>query len=60
MNQSTYMKVTGVIFLLIAILHLYRAISSLPFVIGDFSIPVAVSWIGVVIAGFLSYRGLKG
>ena len=60
MNQSTYMKVTGIIFLVIAVLHLYRAIASLPVVIGDFSIPVAASWIGVVIAGFLSYRGLKG
>ena len=60
MNQSTYMKVTGIIFLVIAVLHLYRAIYSLPTIIGDFSIPVAASWIGVIIAGFLAYRGLKG
>ena len=60
MNQSTYMKVTGIIFLVIAVLHFYRAISSLPVVIGDFSIPVAVSWIGIVVAGFLAYRGLRG
>ena len=60
MNQSMYMKVTGIIFLVIAVLHFYRAISSLPVVIGDFSIPVAVSWIGIVVAGFLAYRGLRG
>jgi hypothetical protein len=57
MNQSTYMKVAGTIFLVVAVLHLYRAVSSLPIVIGDFSVPVVASWIGVVIAGFLAYRG---
>ncbi len=60
MSHSTYMKVTGVIFLIIAVVHLYRAIYGLPVVIGEFSVPVAASWVAVVVAGFLSYRGLKG
>lgn len=60
MNQSMYMKVVGSIFLVIAVVHLYRVIFGLPVAVGDVSIPVAISWIGVVIAGFLSYRGFKG
>jgi hypothetical protein len=59
MTQRTYSLVTGVIFSLVALLHALRLLRGWHVVIGDFSVPVWVSWIGLAIAGYLAYEGLR-
>ncbi len=57
MNKNTYFKVTAIIFSIIGLAHLYRAIVGVPVTIGAVSIPVYLSWIGVIVAAFLAYQG---
>lgn len=59
MNHQTYFRLTGFIFLVIAIVHLWRIVNGLSVAFGTTQIPVGVSWAGVIIAGYLAYQGLK-
>ena len=59
MNQKTYNLVTGVVFLIIALLHLFRAILGWQAVIGTFVLPIWISWFGLLLAGYLAYQGLR-
>lgn len=44
----------SVIFALIAILHLWRAIANIQASIGLWQIPISASWVAFVVAGFLA------
>ena len=59
MDQKTFSVVAGVIFTLVALFHLVRIYMSWPVMIGDWSVPMWVSWIGLVIAGGLAFFGLR-
>lgn len=59
MNQKTFSLVAGIIFLLIAILHLARSIWGWEAVIAAWQVPMWASWAAVVVAGFLAYQGLR-
>ena len=59
MKQKTFLNAVGIIFGIIAALHLSRAILSWPAQIGIWNIPLWVSWITVIVAGFLSYVSFK-
>src|SRR6266481_3839347 len=57
LNRKTYMTVTATLFLVVAIMHLLRIIFGWQVEIGGLSIPFWVSWLGVLVAGALSYFG---
>jgi len=59
MNHKTYFKVTSLIFLIIAVLHLLRAVYGWEAVINGYTIPVWASWVAVLVAGFLAFRGYQ-
>ena len=59
MDQKTFSVVAGAIFALVALLHLVRIYMGWPVVIGSWTVPMWVSWIGLVVAGALSYLGLR-
>lgn len=60
MKLQTYSMIVGIIFLLVAILHLVRAIYSWQLLVNNsFSLPVWISWVGFVVASVLSYFGFK-
>jgi len=59
MNQKTFHSVVGILFLIIAVLHALRLLYGWPAVIGTFVVPMWASWVAVVVAGTLSYHGLK-
>jgi hypothetical protein len=59
MSQRTYSVIAGIIFLLVALLHALRLLFDWHVVVGDFAVPVWVSWLGVVFAGYLGYQGLR-
>lgn len=48
-----YSVVSGVVFGFIAIAQLVRALRQLPVQVGDFDVPVWLSWFAAVIAGSL-------
>ena len=51
--KDTYKLVSGIVFGVVAILQLVRAISEWPVQIGPYAIPVAFSWVAFVVAGAL-------
>ena len=51
--SSKYFVVSGVLFGVIALAQLYRAVTQLPVQIGSAEIPVWVSWVAVLVAGGL-------
>jgi len=59
MNSKSFYSISGTIFLLIAVGHLLRILNGWGAEIGSFSIPMWISWVAVVLAGYLSYQGLK-
>ncbi len=58
MRRETFCIVAGVIFAVVALLHLLRLYMDWPVVIGDWSAPMWVSWIALVVAGILAIWGL--
>ena len=46
MNARVYLVVSGVVFGIVAILHLVRVMNSWAFQLGPWSIPMWVSWLG--------------
>ena len=59
MDQKTFSIVAGVVFAVVAVLHLLRIYMNWPVVIADWSVPMWVSWVGFVIAGGLAFFGLR-
>ena len=59
MDQKTFTIVAGAIFALVALVHVLRILMGWPAVIGDWTVPMWVSWIGLVVTGGLSYFGLS-
>jgi len=54
-NEKTFHMVAGVVFAIVAILHLLRVIFGLNFVLGSWSAPYWLNALGAVLTGFLSY-----
>ena len=59
MDAKTFSLVAGVIFAVVAVFHLVRIFLEWTVIIGDWSIPMWVSWISLVVAGGLALLGLR-
>jgi hypothetical protein len=59
MSQRTFLLVTSVIFALVAVGHLLRLTMGWPVVIGTWAAPGWISWIACLVAGALSYSGVR-
>jgi hypothetical protein len=59
LTHKNYYRITAVIFAVIALLHALRAVYGWEAVLGGVVIPVWVSWVAVVIAGYLAVRGFQ-
>jgi hypothetical protein len=55
MNDKSFHLIAGIIFALVAVLHVLRIYMGWPVVIGGWNAPMWVSWIGLVVAGGLAY-----
>jgi len=53
-SWKTYCLVSGVLFTLVAIAHLLRIVNGLPVQVGEFNVPMAASWIGLVVPAALA------
>ncbi len=54
MAGGSYRAVSGLVFALVALMHLVRAVRGLPVLVGDWQVSVAMSWAAVVVAGGLA------
>jgi hypothetical protein len=54
MSTKPYLVVSGLVFGVVAVVHLARIVAEWPFVVGPFAMPVWVSWGGLFAAGTLS------
>jgi len=59
MDRKMFSLVAGVIFAVVAVFHLVRFIMDWPVMIGDWSVPMWASWIGLVVAGGPAFFGLR-
>lgn len=59
MGEKNYFLISGIIFGIVALLHLWRAASSLPLMIGVWEFPVWFSWVAFILAGALSVWGFR-
>lgn len=59
MNTKLYLKVSGVIFAALAVLHALRLYYKWPAMIGDYDVPVWWSWVAVAVSGYLAFRAYK-
>jgi hypothetical protein len=57
-NSMGSLMEAGVIFAAVALLHLVRIYMGWPVMIGGWSVPMWVSWIGLIVAGGLAIFGL--
>lgn len=58
MKKTDYIKTSGYIFLTVALLHLTRVIKNSYAQIGNWVVPMWVSVLVVLIAGYLAYTAL--
>ena len=59
MNQKTFLSISGVIFGVIAVMHLVRIIAGWPAHIGAFEVPMWLSWVAMVVAGYLAVSAFR-
>jgi len=59
MNRRLFCLTSGVIFIVIALVHLLRIIYGWKVVIGPWPVPDSVSWVALVVAGYLGYEGIR-
>jgi len=59
MNRKTFALLAGIIFTLVALFHLVRIFEDWPIIIGDWSVPKWLSWIGLIVASGLALLGFR-
>jgi hypothetical protein len=59
MTVRTYALISGILFLLVAILHLVRVIMQENVLIGSWHFPMWASIVAIVVSGFLSFVGFR-
>jgi len=57
MTAENYSRLAGLIFAIVAVLQLARALSSWPLNVGTISIPLWASWVACVVAAVLAWLG---
>jgi multidrug transporter EmrE-like cation transporter len=60
MAGPAYRSVSGIVFAVVALAHLVRAIQAIPVSVGSTEFPVWLSWAAVVVAGSLSVWAFRG
>ena len=59
MNQRTFSLTAGAVFLLIALAHVVRVALSAEWIVEGFTVPLSVSWVAMLVAGYLAYEGFR-
>lgn len=59
MTARIFCLIATAVFLLVALGHAIRILFRWPVTIGNIVVPVWISWIGLIIAGYLAYQGFR-
>ena len=59
MSREGFLTVSGTIFGVIALLHLARLVAGWPAHIGTFEAPMWLSWVAVVVTGYLALSAFR-
>jgi ATP/ADP translocase len=59
MNQQTYVRVSGAIFTVVALMHALRLVRKWDMVIGGWAAPTWLSVAGILIAGYLAFTAFR-
>jgi len=59
MSQKTFALIAGIIFAIVALVHVARLAQGWGIVIDGWAVPMWVSWIGLIVPGILGFFGLK-
>lgn len=55
--SMNYVTVSALVFAVVAIVHLIRLAKRWPVHIGSFSVPMSVSWVGLLVASLIAIWG---
>jgi hypothetical protein len=58
MDAKSYSRVAGIVFAIVALLQLFRALSGWEITANGAAIPIWASWLAAVVAGWLAFVGL--
>ncbi|MBI3711410.1 MAG: hypothetical protein HY253_00375 [Burkholderiales bacterium] len=53
MRDKDYILISGLIFGIVAVVHGFRLVTQMTVQLGDWQIPIAASWLGLLIAASL-------
>lgn len=59
MSQKSFASTAGVIFFVVTVVHGLRVLYGWNVVINNWEMPLWTSGVGVVVAGYLAYHGLR-
>ena len=59
MNSRAYLVISGTIFGIVAILHLLRVVNGWAVVVGPWSAPMWISWLGTLLPAVLCVWALR-
>lgn len=59
MSQKTFSLTAGVVFLLIALGHVFRIVFGLVWVVEGRTVPMWASMVAVLLTGYLAYEGFR-
>jgi hypothetical protein len=54
-SKNFWLRIAGAIFGIVAIIHLLRIVTGVPVMIGDYSLPLWLNWMGLAATGFLFF-----
>jgi hypothetical protein len=58
-TSNSYVRASGILFLIVAIAHVWRAVAAVPVTIGASTVPMWTSWLAVVVTGSLAAWALR-
>ena len=59
MGYRRYCVASGVLFALVAVAHLLRIVNGIPVLVGQYDVPMLVSWIGFVVPAVLAFWAFR-
>ena len=59
MTEKQFCLICGVLFSIVALVHMYRLVAGWPVMLGSWDVPVWMSGFAVVLAGVLGCYGLQ-
>ncbi len=59
MTQKTFSLIAGLIFLVIALMHVLRLAFEWQATLAGRAMPMWVSWVAILVAGYLAYEGFR-